>query len=159
MKKLMSVITILSLTFFITIAAPLSQASAQTENIDSIESAKELASNAGGTFVEGEAAPALTGDQIALPVIDEASGDVLGHIVAERASLVSALNAAGHTEVATAIASAGAGTAAAGAVGAGFLGGTVGAVVAGVAIVAGIALAVGSGGGGGGGGSSTPSSH
>ncbi len=158
MKKLVSLITILSLTFFIIIAAPLPLASAQTENIESIQSAKELAANAGGTFVEGNAAPALTGDQIALPVIDEATGDILGHIVAERTSLVSALNAAGHTDIATAIASAGAGTAAAGAVGAGFLGGTVGAVAAGIAVVAGIALAVGSGGGGGGG-SSTPSSH
>ncbi len=159
MKKLVSIITILSLTFFVIIAAPLPQASAQTENIESIEAAKELASNAGGTFVEGEAAPALTGDQIALPVIDEATGKILGHIVAERTSLVSALNAAGHTDIATAIASAGAGTAAGGTVGAGFLGGTVGAVVLGVAVVAGIALAVSSGGSGGGGGSSTPSSH
>ncbi|MEN8263529.1 MAG: hypothetical protein ABFR82_08710 [Nitrospirota bacterium] len=157
MKKLMSVITILSLSFFIIITAPLPQASAQTENIESIEAAKELASNAGGTFVEGKAAPALTGDQIALPVIDEASGDILGHIVAERTSLVSALNAAGHIEIATAITSAGAGTTAADTVGAGFLGGTVGAVVAGVAIVAGIALAVSSGGGGGG--SSSTSNH
>jgi hypothetical protein len=151
LKKIIVLTAVLSLTllsmFF------LSQTYAQTEAIESVEAAKELASNAGGIFVEGEAAPALTGNQIALPVIDEETGNILGHIVAEKANLVSALNAAGHTEVATAISAAEVGTATAGAVGAGFLGGTAGAVAVGVAVIVGVALAVGSGG------SSSTSSH
>jgi hypothetical protein len=147
LKKITALIIILTLSLFNT--GLLSQAYAQTEAIESVEAAKELASNAGGIYVDGEAAPALTGDQIALPVIDETTGNILGHIVAEKANLVSALNAAGHTGVATAISAAEVGTATAGAVGAGFLGGTTGAIVAGVAVIVGVALAVSGGGGSG----------
>ena len=144
MKKLIAVAVILSLTLLGTNFLPV--AFAQTENIASVEAAKEIAANAGGVFVEGEAAPALTGNQIALPVIDETSGKVLGHIVAERSALVSALNAAGHTEVSTAIAASEAGTTAAVATGAGFLGGTAGAIAIGVAVIGGAALLISSGG-------------
>lgn len=154
MIKLISLITITAFFFFA--AGPLSQAYAQVENIESVEAAKELAADAGGTFIEGEAPPALSGDQIALPVIDEASGKILGHVVAEKESLISSLNAAGYTEVAKALAAAEAGTVSGKTVGAGFLGGTAGAIAVGVAVVVGIALAVGSGGGGGGG---TTASH
>src|SRR3989304_2544399 len=75
-----------------------------THTIASVVKAKELAAAAGGTYVEGATAPALTGTQVALPVIDEATGNVLGHIVADQASLVSALNAAGYASVASAVA-------------------------------------------------------
>jgi hypothetical protein len=142
LKKIIVLIVVLSLALF-----NISQTFAQTEAIESVEAAKELAANAGGIFVEGPDAPALTGNQIALPVIDEETDNILGHIVAERANLISALNAAGHTEVATAISAAEVGTATAGAVGAGFLGGTAGAVAVGVAVIVGVALAVGGGGG------------
>ena len=151
LKKTIVLAAVFTLTLFSMFF--LSKAYAQTEAIESVEAAKELASNAGGIYVEGEAAPSLTGNQIALPVIDETTGNILGHIVAEKANLVSALNAAGHTGVATAISAAEVGTATAGAVGAGFLGGTTGAIVAGVAVVVGVALAVSSGG------SSSTSSH
>ncbi|GEM_PF-3081586 len=143
MKKAVSLSLICSLLVFFAGFVP--QAGAQTETIATIDAAKELARNAGGVFVEGGKAPALTGDQVALPVIEEESGKILGHIVAERDGLVSALNAAGHTEVASAIAAGEAGAAAGSAVGAGILGGTTGMTVLGVAAVAGVALAVSGG--------------
>ncbi len=160
MKKTVSVSLICSLLVFFAGLVP-QQVVAQTETISTIEAAKELAANAGGVFVEGEKVPALTGNQVALPVIEEETGKVLGHIVAERDSLVSALNAAGHTEVASAIAAGEAGAAAGSTVGAGILGGTTGMAAIGVAAVAGIALAVSGGGGGGGStsGHSTTSNH
>ncbi len=123
-----------------------SLADAQAETIATIEAAKELAENAGGIFVGGEKTPALTGNQVALPVIEEETGKILGHIIADRSTLVSVLNAAGHTEVASAIAAGAAGAAAGTAVGAGVLGGTAGMIALGAAAVAGIALAVSSGG-------------
>ncbi len=47
---------------------------------------------------------------IALPIIDEDSGNVLGHIIADRIRLISVLNDAGLTEVSSAIAALPAGT-------------------------------------------------
>ncbi|NOZ68745.1 MAG: hypothetical protein GXP46_05775 [Deferribacteres bacterium] len=143
MKKAVSLSLICSLLVFFAGFVP--QAEAQTETIATIDAAKELAQNAGGVFVEGEKVPALTGNQVALPVIEEDTGKILGHIVAERDSLVSALNAAGHTEVASAIAAGEAGAAAGSTVGAGILGGTTGMAALGVAAVAGVALAVSGG--------------
>jgi hypothetical protein len=130
-----------------------SHAAAVTQKIPSEATAKELAANAGGTYVPGAAAPALTGTQVALPVVSEETGKVIGYVVADKAALISALNAAGYTKVASAIAATEAGAAAGLAVGAGISTGT---IVVGTAILAGIAaLAVSSGGGGGGGGGST----
>ncbi len=155
MKKTVSLSLICSLLIFC--AGFVTRADALTETIATIDAAKDLAENAGGIFVEGEKAPALTGNQVALPVIEEDTGKILGHIVADRDSLISALNAAGHTEVASAIAAGKAGAAAGGAVGAGVLTGTAGMAALGVAAVAGIALAVS--GGSGSSGSSSTSHH
>ncbi|NOZ70048.1 MAG: hypothetical protein GXP46_12590 [Deferribacteres bacterium] len=157
MKKAVSLSLICSLLVFFAGFVP--RAEAQTETIATIDAAKELAQNAGGVFVEGEKVPALTGNQVALPVIEEESGKILGHIVAERNSLVSALNAAGHTEVASAIAAGEAGAAAGTTVGAGIIGGTTGMTALGVAAVAGVALAVSGGGGDSTSGHSTTSNH
>ena len=92
---------------------------------------------------------------MALPVQDEATGDVIGYIVAEKTKLISALNEAGLAEVANALAAAEAGTEAGGTSMASMLGGKTGWILLGVAVVAGIAIAAGSGGGGGGGGGSS----
>jgi hypothetical protein len=148
MKKI-TALTIIILFLMINVAyVPSSNAADPvTQTIASVAKAKEIATAAGGTYVEGAAAPALTGTQVALPVIDGATGDVLGYVVADQASLVSALNAAGYSSVASAIAASSAGAAGGLAVGAGISAGT---VAAGAAVVAGVAaLAVSSGGGGG----------
>ncbi len=130
-----------------------SHAAAVTQKIPSEATAKELAANAGGTYVPGDAAPALTGTQVALPVVSEKTGKIIGYVVADKAALVSALNAAGYSSVASAISATEAGATAGLAVGAGISTGT---IVIGTAVLAGIAaLAVSSGGGGGGGGGST----
>ncbi len=127
----------------------ISNVQAQTQKIASEDAAKKLAADAGGTYVEGESAPALTGDQVALPVIDEATGNVIGHVVAEKSALVSALNAAGYTEVGAALAASEAGAGAGLAVGAGISAGTIGAGA--VVAAAAIALIIGSTSGGDGG--------
>jgi len=158
MKKITAVVMIFSfLMFNLTYVIPSHAAEPVTQTIASVEKAKELAAAAGGTYVEGAAAPALTGTQVALPVIDGATGDVLGYVVADQASLVAALNEAGYSSVASAIAASQAGAAGGLAVGSGISAGT---VAAGAAVLAGIAaLAVSSGGGGGGGGGGTTTVH
>jgi len=155
MRKIIAVIMMFSFFMFnLAYVIPSYAAGPVTQTIPSVEKAQELAKAAGGTYVEGAAPPALTGTQVALPVIDGASGDVLGYIVADQAALVAALNEAGYTSVASAIAASQAGAAGGLAVGSGIKAGT---VAAGAAILAGIAaLAVSSGGGGGGG---TTSGH
>ncbi|MEW6602257.1 MAG: hypothetical protein AB1499_14895 [Nitrospirota bacterium] len=140
------VVLFLAAVFLLCNSLTISQVQAQTEKIASIETAKKLAADAGGTYVEGATAPALTGNQVALPVIDEATGNVIGHIVAEQSSMVSALNAAGYTEVGAALAATEAGAGAGLAVGAGISAGTIGAGAA--AAAAAIGLVVASTGGG-----------
>ncbi len=146
MKKTVALAVIFSF-FMVTIGFD-SLAFAQIEKIKSEEAARKIAEDAGGIYVEGSAEPTLTGSEVALPVIDEATGEILGYIVAEKESLKSALEGAGLTEVAGALDAIEAGTIAGGTVSGGLLGGTTGAVLLGVAAVAGIALAVGGGGGG-----------
>ncbi len=123
-------------------AGLISQAYSQTETIAAASVAQDIAANAGGAFIEGAAAPALTGTQVALPIVEEATGQILGHIVAEQASLVSALNAAGYAEVATAIAAVEAGTVAGAAAATGLALGTTGTTALVVAGVAGAGLAL-----------------
>lgn len=124
----------------------ISQVQAQTQKISNLEAAKKLASDAGGTYVEGASTPALTGNQVALPVIDEATGNVIGHVVAEKAAMVSALNAAGYTEVGAALAATEAGAGAGLAVGAGITAGTIGAGAAVAAAAIGLVVATTGGG-------------
>ena len=142
----------LSVTVF-SIFPSISYAETVVTEIDSEAAARNLAVKAEGTYVEGAAAPTLSGSEVALPIIDEASGEILGHIVADQIKLISVLNQAGLTEVASAIAAVSVGTAAGAAAGTGFALGTTGTIAAVVAVGVGVAVAAGSGG------SSTPSSH
>jgi hypothetical protein len=118
MKKITAVILMFSfLMFNLGYVMPSHAEEPVTQNIASVAKAQEIATAAGGTYVEGATAPALTGTQVALPVIDSATGNVLGYIVADQASLVAALNAAGYASVASAVAAATVGTSAGLAVG------------------------------------------
>jgi hypothetical protein len=130
----------------------ISYAETVVTEIDSEAAARNLAVKAEGTYVKGAAAPTLSGSEVALPIIDEASGDVLGYIVADQIKLISVLNEAGMAEVASAIAAISVGTAAGAAAGTGFALGTTGTIAAVAAVGIGVAVAVGSGGT-----SSTPS--
>ncbi len=130
-----------------------------TEKIASKAIAKELAEKAGGTYLEGQVAPALTGTQVALPVIDESTGDILGYIIAEKDKLVAVLNEEGYKDVASALAALDPAVEAGASAGfiaeAGISAGTIG-IASGIAAgAAGIALAVSSGGGDG----STTTTH
>ena len=155
MKK---VIVIISIVAYLVVAAgvvsPLYAQDIIIDNIESVKTANELATKAEGKYVEGATAPTLQGDQVALPVQD-ASNDILGYIVADREKLMAVLNEAGMTEVASALGAIEAGKAAGGAATAGFLSGTAGKILIGVALIAGLAVAAG----GGGSGSSTTTNH
>ena len=141
MKKAITLLIILS---FSTINFTfITRAYAETEKIASIETAMHLAADSGGRYARGANAPALDKKEIALPVIDETTGDILGYIVAERAKLIEALNTAGLKKVSEALAADEEGRKAAGYVDSGISGGTVAAIAAGVAAGAGIALAIG----------------
>ncbi len=132
----------------------ISYAETVVTEIDSEAAARNLAVKAEGTYIKGVAAPTLSGSEVALPILDEASGKVLGHIVADQIKLISVLNEAGLTEVASAIAAISVGTAAGAAAGTGFALGTTGTIAAVAAVGIGVAVAAG-----GGGGSSTTPSH
>lgn len=148
MRKFIAFFVTISFLLMTSGAVTLSHADPVTQKIASEAAAKELAAQAGGTYVGGAAVPSLSGTQVALPVVSEATGEIIGYVVAEKASLISALNAAGYTSVASAIAAVEAGTAAGLAVGAGISGGT---IALGAAVVAGtIALVVSATGGDGG---------
>lgn len=139
MKK--SIALIVAILFFILNLGYVATSHAEvvTQKIASEAAAKELAANAGGEYVSGSTVPAVTGTQVALPIISEATGKAVGYIVADKAALISALNAAGYTEVASAIAASEAGTAAGFAVGSGVRGGT---IALGTVIAAGIAALI-----------------
>lgn len=158
MKKTVASLAVIAFIFFQTYINP--PVYAQVEEIQAETVAKQIAVNAGGKYIRGEQEPPVKGREVALPIIDEETGKPLGYIVADRDRLVSALNKAGLTEVAGALAAVQAGTAAKETVTAGFFSGTTGAVVLGLAALAGLGLALGGGGGGGGGGGSqTPTSN
>jgi hypothetical protein len=147
MKKAIALLIILS---FSTINFTfITRAFAETEKIASIETAMHLAADSGGRYAMGKTAPALDKNEIALPVIDEKTGDILGYIVADGVKLIEALNATGLNRVAEALAADEAlaandeGRKAAEYVESGISGGTVAAIAAGVAAGAGIALAIG----------------
>ena len=131
---------------------PMIYAETIVKEIDSEAAARQIAEKAEGTYVEGATAPTLSGSEVALPILDEVSGEILGHIVAEQIKLIAVLNEIGMAEVASAIAALSVGTEAGAAAGTGFALGTTGKIAAAVAIGTGIAIAVGSGGS-----SSTPS--
>lgn len=119
------------------------------EKIEAEQVAHDLAAKAGGTYVKGETAPALKDTEIALPIIDEETGNILGYVVAEQKKLISVLNEAGLTEVANALAAMEAGQAAGETVKAGISGGTIALISVGVAALVGIGVVLSGGGGGG----------
>ena len=129
------------------------------EKIEAEEVAEELASRSGGTYVKGETVPDHKDTEVALPIIDEETGNILGYVVADKEKLISVLNEQGLTEVANALAAMEAGEAAGETVKAGISGGTIAWVALGIAAIAGIGLALGGGGGGGGGGQTPTTSH
>ena len=143
MKKIIALTSVFLLLVFN--IGFVSGAYAETDTIEAETVARELAQSAKGTYVQGSTAPELTGNQVALPIIDEATGDIIGHIVANQDDLVSALNDAGLTEVANALSAIEAGAAAGEVVEAGVSGGTIAMIAGGVAVAAGIALAVSGG--------------
>jgi hypothetical protein len=154
MKKATALIVVFSFLLFTFGFDSLSYA--QVEKIPAEEVAREIGTRAGGTYIEGAAPPTITGTEIALPVIDEETGNILGYIVAEKESLIKELKNSGLAEVAEALEDVAAGTiagvgtageAAGETVEAGMIGGTTGAVLLGIAAAVGIALAVGSSGG------------
>ncbi len=160
-----TVLLMIIFLFMLLNIADVSQLGAQeavVEKIASVSKAKEIAAKAGGQYIEGVSAPALTDTQVALPVINESNGEVLGHIIADKEKLISALNEAGYQKVGSALAAAQttaeAGEAAGFIAEAGIAAGTVEAAVVATAGVVGIGLAV-SGGGGGGGDAGTTTTH
>jgi len=150
-KSLFVIFFLLSLSFYCVMPS-ISYTEPVVTEIDSEAAARNLAVKAEGTYIEGASAPTLSGSEVALPIIDEASGNVMGYIVADQIKLISVLNAAGLTEVASAIAAISVGTTAGAAAGTGFALGTTGTIAAVAAVGIGVAVAVGSGGS-----SSTPS--
>ncbi len=138
MNRTMAFLLIFSVLFFS--AGLVSQVDAETASIASVQAAETIAADAGGSFVAGSTAPALTGTQVALPVLEEATGTVLGHIVAEQAALVTTLEAAGMAEVATAVAAIEAGAVAGATAGVGIAAGTTTAAVAGAAATTALVL-------------------
>jgi hypothetical protein len=159
MKTLTVLLTITTLLLSVPFAGIVSQANAQTQTIATEKAAELIAADAGGTYIKGNIAPALSGSQIALPVIEEGTTNILGFIVADQADLVAALNAANLTEVAAALGAAVAGTVAGTTVATGVGIGTTTMLAVGGAAVIGLAVAAGGGGGGGGGGTTTTHHH
>jgi hypothetical protein len=142
MKKVTALLVVfLFLMFSISSASEFPTQSTIIEKISSVKKAKEIARMAKGGYWEGSVAPPLRENEVALPVIDK-SGKIIGHIVADRTKLISALNAEGLTNIASALAAAQAGTAAGLAVRAGISAGTIGLVALGAGVVVGIALAI-----------------
>ncbi len=163
MKK--TVLLMIVFLFMLLNIADVSQLGAQeavVEKIASVSKAKEIAAKAGGQYIEGVTAPALTDTQVALPVINESNGEVLGHIIADKDALISTLNEAGYQKVGSALVAAQttaeAGEAAGFIAEAGISAGTIGAAAATTAGAIGIAIAV-SGGGSGGSDASTTTTH
>lgn len=138
------------------------EADVVVQKISTIEKAKKIAKASEGQYWEASEywekppSPPVKGTtRVALPVQDEATGDVIGYIVADKEKLVAVLNAEGLTQVANALAAVEAGTVAGDMATTSFMSGTTGKVILGIVLVAGIALAAGGGGGGGGGGSTS----
>lgn len=159
MKKFTAIAVMLSLIVFSTAqVSPLYAQDEIVEKISTIERAKEIAEMAEGEYLEAAKyweTPVEGTEKIALPVQDEATGEVLGYIVADKEKLIAALNSFGLTDAANALAAMEAGEIAGGTASAGIFSGTTMTVILVVAVVAGVAVAVGGGGGGGGGGTTT----
>ncbi|MCK5427669.1 MAG: hypothetical protein KAJ34_08240, partial [Thermodesulfovibrionia bacterium] len=76
--------------FFILNIAYVPQTYAQemvTEKIPSEQMAEEIKDLAGGKYWKGESVPSHKANEVALQVIDEKTGKVIGHIVADKQKL------------------------------------------------------------------------
>ena len=150
MKRLMAFLVCLSL--FIVNVCYVPRVFAEdiiSENIASEIEAKKLAAKAGGKYVKDLSTVEFTESQVALPIVDGDTGEILGYIVADQQKLVTVLNAVGLGDVATAVAAAPATAAAGAAAGAtaaaGISVGTTIATAAAVAAVVGATLSVNKG--------------
>ena len=141
-KSLFVIFVLFSLIFY-SIAPSISYSEQVMTEIDSEATARDIAVKAEGTYIEGATAPTLSGSEVALPIIEESTGNVLGYIVADQIKLISVLNDMGLIEVASAIAAGSVGAAAGTAAGTGFALGTTGMIAAAAAGV-GLIVAVSS---------------
>ena len=141
-KSLFVTFLLFSLIFY-SIAPSISYSEQVMTEIDSEATARDIAVKAEGTYIEGATAPTLSGSEVALPIIEESTGNVLGYIVADQIKLISVLNDMGLIEVASAIAAGSVGAAAGTAAGTGFALGTTGMIAAAAAGV-GLIVAVSS---------------
>lgn len=144
MKKIMVLLLCLALVAVNVCYVPLVSAEEViSENIASELTARKLAARAGGRYVKDLSTVEFTESQIALPIVDGDTGEILGYIVARQDRLVAVLNEVGLGEVAAAVASVpatvAAGAAAGTAVAAGISAGT---VMTAAAVVSAVALAV-----------------
>ena len=131
--------------FFILNIAYVPQTYAQemvTEKIPSEQMAEEIKDLAGGKYWKGESVPSHKANEVALQVIDEKTGKVIGHIVADKQKLIDALNAKGFQKVASALTAAEAGSTAGLSAGATLSTGTIVGIVAGAVALVTIALIV-----------------
>lgn len=101
-------VRILSLTAAIMLVPPIiggisAQENANSEYIDKIQDVRDIAEDAGGLYFEGNDVPYIRGNQVALPIKNEATGKTLGYIVAEMDNLVFALEKAGYVGLASTI--------------------------------------------------------
>lgn len=101
-------VRILSLTAAIMLVPPIiggisAQENANSEYIDKIQDVRDIAEDAGGLYFEGNDVPYIRGNQVALPIKNEATGKTLGYIVAEMDNLEFALEKAGYVGLASII--------------------------------------------------------
>lgn len=141
-KSLFVTFLLFSLIFYC-VAPSIAYSEQVLKEIESEATARDIAVKAEGTYIEGAAAPTLSGSEVALPIIEESTGNVLGYIVADQIKLISVLNDMGLIEVASAIAAGSVGAAAGTAAGTGFALGTTGMIAAAAAGV-GLIVAVSS---------------
>jgi hypothetical protein len=73
-----------------------------SEKIPSEATAEEIKDLAQGQYWRGESIPVHKANEVALPVLDEKTGKVIGHIIADKQKLIDALNIKGYTTVAAA---------------------------------------------------------
>ena len=113
-----------------------------SETIPSEAAAEEIKDLAQGQYWRGEGIPVHKANEVALPVIDEKTGKVIGHIVADKEALIEALRIKGYTTVASALAAVETGTTAGLAAGTTLSTGTIVGLAAGAVAITTIVLIV-----------------
>jgi hypothetical protein len=113
-----------------------------SEKIPSEATAEEIKDLAQGQYWRGESIPVHKANEVALPVLDEKTGKVIGHIIADKQKLIDALNIKGYTTVASALAAVETGTSAGLAAGTTLSTGTIVGLAAGAVAITTIVLIV-----------------